>query len=150
MASIVFVMFVIPPAHAVIGITEIQQLDFGILQTASAGSESITVPRDGSAATGTGTVLSGTPARGQFTITGSAGTSIDIDIQNVSTGSSELTLDTFQGIYDGGNINVFPQGGLGVPGAGKTLYLGAKLTYTNLITDGSTFNPSFDIVINYE
>lgn len=152
--ALVFLLLLWQPvcAYAQITISEDIGMDFAVVAIPSSGSEYIEIPRDGGAETGTGTVVSGITSRGEYTITGTGSTTISIDIDSVSTGSSEITLDNFRGVYNNSvNIDSFPATGLANPtSGGKPLYLGARLTYTSSISDGSNFSPQFDIVVNYE
>ncbi|MES2906892.1 MAG: DUF4402 domain-containing protein [Pseudomonadota bacterium] len=137
-----------------ITITEVQQFRFATLAKPGSGSQTLTVPRDGSAPTGTGAILYGTSSRGQYNIkrTGSgSSTTCTIDIQNISSGNANLTIGSFLGNYNGSNINSFPASGLARPsnGTGTTLYLGATATYNSSIPKG-TYTPSFDIAVTLQ
>lgn len=130
-------------------ITENTQLDFGTLAKPAAGSETFTITTSNTTS-GTGTLLFGTSSRGSYQITRGAFSSspVELDIQNVNTGSAALTLDGFTGSWGGTTINSFPASGLTAPntGIGTTLLLGATATYTSAITNG-TLTPTFDIVL---
>jgi hypothetical protein len=148
--------WLISPAFSVetVTITEVQQLKFATLAKPTSGSQAKTVPRDGSAPTGTGTILFGTWSRGQYTIKRSgsgSSSSCTIDIQNISSGNANLTIGTFLGNYNGSNVNSFPASGLARPatGSGTTLFLGATATYNSSIPKG-TYAPSFDIVVTLQ
>ncbi len=136
-----------------ISITEQVTMDFANLAIPSSGSENLNVPSSGGGATGTGTIVSGTTSRGQYKLkrTGNNPATINIDIQNITTGSSEITLDSFEGTYNGASIPAFPAGGLPEPGKGQgtPLYLGAKVTYSNLVAEG-VGSMSFDLVVIFE
>ncbi len=141
----------LPPAFATITITPVANMDFAMPEVPASPSSNLILPADGGMVTGTGTIIDGIPHRGQVNLFSTAGVStISIDIQNISTGSGAVTLSNFTGIYDGIPISSFPQGALPLPSAGKTLYLGATLTYTNAVTDGLTLNPTFDLIVIYE
>lgn len=146
---------VIPAAKASpLYISEVSRLDFAVLEIPSRGRrQHIEIPPDGRGYKGNGEVLSGMPQRGEYFITGpftEHPQTISINIENVVTGSSELQLDKFKGIYDNRHIGNFPVWGLPSPGAGgKTLFLGARLEYTSNIAEG-TYHPSYNIVIVYE
>lgn len=149
--TLIAVLAWLPPAYATITITPVSDIDFAKPEVPSSPSSNLILPADGGNMTGTGTVIDGIPHRGQVNLFSTGGTStISVDIQNISTGSGAVTLTNFTGIYDGIPISSFPQGALPLPGTGKTLYLGATLTYTNAVTDGLTLNPTFDLIVIYE
>lgn len=141
----------ITPLHAEIFISELDKLDFATLEIPTGGQNQITIPADGSGYSGGGTVLIGTPKRGQYLITGGRQQStITIDVPNVVTGSPYIQLDRFRGQYGNRKINNFPVGNLQDPGpSGRILYLGARLRYNRNVIEG-TYSPSFDIEVIYE
>ena len=142
-------------AQASVYITEIDRLNFALLEIPSGGSKHrIIIPASGGAHHGNGVVLMGMPRRGEYFITSpfdsDARRTISIDIQNISTGSPALKLRKFKGIYGSRNIESFPAWGLSNPGkGGKTLYLGASLVYKSAVEE-RVYHPSFDIIIIYE
>ena len=150
------IFFQINAAHAqeTITITEITQLDFSKLDIPASGSQTIIINPSSGGYSGSGTVQSGSPARGEYKIilsgTGSS-TSITIDIQNISSGSAQLTVDQFTGDYGGTFINSFPRSGLTKPvtSPGTTLYLGATAQYSSGVSEGNLV-PSFDIVVTLQ
>jgi hypothetical protein len=147
----------VSPARAVESctITTNAALTFGTLGNPASGSNTYTISASGAAASGTGTLLYGTTSRGQYTLkkTGNGGnfSTITIDIQNINTGSANVSLGSFRGVYGGAAINSFPASGLAKPGTGQgtTLYLGATATYNSSVGAGS-MTPSFDIVVVYQ
>jgi hypothetical protein len=143
-------IFLAYPSYATITLTEDTALSFGLLEIPNA-TKNIIIDRDGGMPTGTANILiDNSTSRGVYTLTGSdAHPSISIDIQNISTGSSELTLNNFKGKYGAVNIDSFPVGGLTLPGTGTILYLGATLEFTSQV-NSQTYNMSFDLVVNYE
>ena len=157
LAAVLFYVGMTAPALAVESctITEVTQVKFGTLQKPSSGSQTFIVRADGTAPGGTGTLLYGTSARGQYTLkkTGSGGgfTTVTIDIQNISTGNANVSLSAFTGVYGGTTISSFPKSGLAKPasGGGTTLYLGSTATYNSSVPTGS-LTPSFDIVVTYQ
>lgn len=98
---------------------------------------------------GSGTLLSGTPQAGNYTISCTANCSgswtIDIDIQNVNPAALKQ-FQSFTGDYDGTSIGAFPASGLDKPDPPKTLKIGASAQYTNGVPNGET-NPSYSIVV---
>jgi hypothetical protein len=147
---IIITFFFASPSYATVTINEDASLSFGTLEIPNS-TKNIIIDRDGGMPTGTATLLiDNTTSRGEYTLTGSDfHPSISIDIQNVSTGSPELTLNNFKGKYGAVNIDSFPVGGLTLPGLGTTLYLGATLEFTSQVNVQS-YNMSFDLVVNYE
>jgi hypothetical protein len=131
-------------------IQEIAVLDFALMLIPRFGSEFITVPANGGAASGTGSIASGAPRPGSYTIRGDSdfGT-FTLDIQNINSNSSDITISDFTGLYGIQSINSFPKGGLPVSMSSKTLSLGARITYTSRLSEGS-YAPSFDIVYTVE
>lgn len=138
-------------SHAFLTLTETTPLSFGILATPTRSNSRIIVNRDGGAPTGTAIIISDTTNRGEYLIRSFFNTQkISLDIQNINTGSSALTLDQFKGRYGTKAINSFPKGRLDNPGSsGTPLYLGARLQFTNAVQE-QTYNMTFDIVVNYE
>lgn len=135
-------------------ISQVTQLQFGALSKPAAGSQTYTIPANGGAATGTGTLLFGTVMRGQYTLkakgTGGGFTSYTIDIQNIVSGNANLTINAFTGDYNGTAIASFPRTGLPKASvAGTTLYLGATASYNSSIPI-ATIAPSFDIVVTLQ
>ena len=161
---LVFAFFVFAVAVPVIGqaapppesvaITEKDQLDFAQLSIPTAGSENIIINPTTGGFSGTGSVQIGTPTRGKYKLrlSGSgSSTSATIDIQNISSGSSAVTISNFTGYYGGSSIGSLPQSGLSKPliGVGTTLYLGATATYTSSVP-ATTLVPTFDIVVTLQ
>lgn len=137
-----------------ITITEITQLEFGQLDIPSSGTQTIVINPSTGGYTGSGSVQKGSPSRGEYKIilSGSgSSTSSTIDIQNISSGSGNLTIDQFTGDYNGAFINSFPQSGLPKPSTapGTTLYLGATAQYSSGVGVGAIV-PSFDIVVTLQ
>ncbi|NDF13128.1 MAG: DUF4402 domain-containing protein [Proteobacteria bacterium] len=128
-------------------ISEVQRMDFATLETSSSPKD-ITVNYDGSGYTGSGVVLIGSPSRGGYQLVGDPTCTVSLDIENISTGSANVTLDSFKGSYQNLTINSFPSSVLPAPGAGSVLYLGAKMTYQN-VPEGP-ISPTFDLVVNYQ
>lgn len=129
-------------------------MSFARLDRPASGNQTIIINPTTGGYSGSGSVQSGTPSRGQYRVelSGSGSTtSATIDIQNVITGSSEVTLNNFTGDYGGSFINSFPAAGLAKPATspGTTLYLGATAQYTSAIPEG-VLTPSFDIVVTLQ
>lgn len=130
-------------------VTELQPLDFGVLEIPSGGNRNMVIAPDGSSYSTNGTVLGGSPIRGHYIIAGNGTTRITIDVGNTQAYTG-LSLDNFRGEYDGARINNFPRGSLANPGlSGKDLYVGARLRYTNAVSP-IRYQISYDISVVYE
>jgi len=137
-------------AFSAVTIVEITPLSFGMLQLPSSGSNNITIDYDSGASTGTATVIHDNATRGQYMFENSDSEGLmTIDIQNINTGSSAITLTDFKGRYKGQVINSFPVSGLSIPKARAILNLGATLTFTSAVAEDA-YVMGFDIVVNYE
>jgi hypothetical protein len=133
--------------------TEVTKLDWSTLQIPS-GSTTYKVDGTSGAESGTGTQLYGTSARGQYTITKSSGneatcSTFTIDVKNISCQAAGCTLGAFTGNYNGANLSGAPPWTVALPGAGKTLYLGATATYDGAVTAGAK-TPTFDLALHYD
>lgn len=135
---------------ATVTISEITPLSFGVLEIPS-GTTSITINANGSAPSGNANMISNTSSRAQFNVTGNKrNQEVTLDIQNINTGSSALTLSKFKAIFGSQVINNFPISNVSSPESnGTTLYLGATLTF-NQNLQARFYNMSYDLVINYE
>ena len=133
---------------ATCAVTETTKLDFSTLQQPSSGSVTYTVAPDGTAASGTATVLYGTAVRGQYkatrtgSTTGCTGTTYDV--QSVSSGNAGVTLGTWKGRVTANaslpmTLGTFPAT------TGTTFFIGATATITSSATTGS-FAPSYNVV----
>ncbi len=130
---------------------ETTRMDFGTIAKPASGSQYLDLSAANSALTGTGSKLFGTASRGVYTLTkkgGGAGTSMTLDISNVSTGSAALTFSNFIGIYQGITISSFPSSPQSLPATapGTPFYLGVRETVTSAIGVGA-LSPTFDLVI---
>jgi hypothetical protein len=131
-------------------VTETTKINWGTLQKPSSGSVTYVVHSDGSADSGTATLLYGTPTRGQYTLTRTGGTSgcssTTVDVQNVSTGDAGVTLGSWKGtILAAENSLPYTLNGQYPSTSGTTAYLGATATITSSATNHQ-LSPSFDIV----
>jgi hypothetical protein len=156
--SLVIAAFTVPavifPAWAACvatcAVTESVKLAFATLEKPAAGSVTYAIAPDTGTASGTATLLYGTSARGQYTLTrtgvttGCANTTVSV--ANVSTGNAGITLGTWLGYYNNGGAtlalpwtrNVFPAT------TGTPWGLGATATIDSSATTGS-FSPTFDL-----
>lgn len=148
---LVTILTEIKSAHATITITENTPINFGTVQIPDTGSQHIIISPDGSAYSGTGEVLAGVPIRGEFTVTGDANAAVSIDINNIASGSSEVTFDQIKIVYnDGAVLEAFPASVTLSNEGSATLYLGGRITFTNNISVGEEIVPSYTLVIDYE
>jgi hypothetical protein len=144
-------IFLAPPAWATdtVTIAETTRMDFGTVAIPASGGQYLALNPSNSVLTGTGNKLFGMPSRGAYTLTssGNTSTSITIDIINVATNSANLTLDNFDGIYNGSAIGSFPSSPQALPSTtGTAFYLGARETVSAGMSPSAP-NPSFDIVV---
>jgi hypothetical protein len=131
-------------------VTQNQQLNFGTLQKPSSGSQTWTVSTSGSTS-GTGTLLYGIPANGDYTIkcTGTCTTSISLSLASpafcsgVSNVGGTSAINYNNGEYSGPT----PKSGLSNPGTGKDLKLGFGISYGSVGAGACAV--SFDIVVNF-
>jgi hypothetical protein len=127
-------------------LTQNQQLNFGTVQIPSSGGQDFGVNPSGGTG-GSGTLLYGIPANGDYTIkcTGTCTSTITLSITSGSTCTGLTGLGTWLGKYNNGASGALPFSGLANPGAvGKDFKLGAGATYTSSATAG-TCTPTFTI-----
>src|SRR5262245_49386982 len=89
-----------------LSISDTTKMDFATIAIPSSGSQNLVLNPSSSAETGTGTRLYGVPSRGVYSLkrSGNGNNSITIDIMNIISGSANLTLDAFTGVYNGTSI----------------------------------------------
>ena len=140
------------PARAQsVNIQEVQSLTFPTLAT-TGGTVNYTISPLNSSGSGTAQVISGVPTRGQYALSltsGGSPVSISLDISGINTGSTGLTLDSFQGYYKGTAISSFPSPTLPLPSTSpstSTLYLGARAIANSTVKAGA-YNGSFSITV---
>ena len=139
------------PLPFTVKITEVQRMNWGTIAIPPSGTQYLDLSPINQSVTGTGTVLFGSPQRGIYKLSGSGdgSASITIDIANVSSGSSSLKLDHFQGVYSSIYIKGFPSPTLPAPtrmSNATMLYVGARATIASAMTTNSLL-PTFDIDI---
>jgi hypothetical protein len=120
------------------------QLTFPTIATPSPGNTAtLTVSPLNSTTSGTGQILRGAAARGQYAISlggGGSPVSITVDITGITTGKAGLTLSNFKGFYKNVTINSFPSPTLALPAKSPSstpLYIGATETATSAVTAGN-------------
>jgi hypothetical protein len=139
------------PAMAAYNIVlnETARMSWGTLGIPASGSQTVILHPTNATPGGTGSILYGMPNRGQYTLVLSGSgpeTSMTLDISGINSGSGNLVLSNFTGIFGSTSIPGFPSGTLSLPatGAGTPLYLGATATVMSGQGTG-TINPTFDI-----
>lgn len=136
------------------GVLQTTQLQWPVLGV-PAGSANYTVSGATGTGSGTGTAIYGTSTRGQYNVKKTSGnenqcSTISIDITNIVPGNANLTLGSFTGNYNGTNlVGPPPWTGLAMPGAGKTLFLGATSSYNASIPIGA-LTPTFNVAVHYD
>lgn len=136
-----------------ISIQEIHTLTFPTMAiSVGGGSVNLSISPLNSATSGSAEIISGTASRGEYDLSlGSGGSpvSISVDISDVNTGNSSLTLDHFSGFYKGQVISSFPSSTLPLPALSPSstpLYLGATVTALPSLPSG-TYTASFTITV---
>jgi hypothetical protein len=132
-----------------IRIAEISRMNWGTLAIPASGTQYVDLNPANQTVQGTGKVLFGAPSRGiyKLTRTGDMRTCITIDVATASTGSANVKIDRFKGIYSSVLIRDFPSPTLPPPSdgpRGTLLYLGARATVNSAMSAGS-LTPTFDI-----
>jgi hypothetical protein len=131
-----------------LNITNVAPISFGTLLAGHAGtfvlsSQGVVTGTDQNA------ILGGATAAGSMTISGSPTQSISISAANYSSDNgvtpSEATCS-----YDGGSESLCDLEGLVPPSSGKVLLLGVKIDVDGSQAIGTSAEPSFDVVVNYQ
>jgi hypothetical protein len=130
-------------------VTQNQQLNFGILQKPSSGSQTWTISTTGSTS-GTGTLLYGVPGNGDYTIkcTGTCTSTISISLGTfVACSGTFLSAGNIN--YNNGEYNgATPASGVSNPGTGgKDLKFGVTSTYNASVGAGNC-PVTFSIIVN--
>jgi hypothetical protein len=125
--------------------TQTSALSYGTWQQPSSGSQTADVTT-ADAVSGTGTKLYGTTVHGVFSLTSNnaqcTGT-LTINLTDTA-GVAGITLSNFHLVYNGGSIANGATGLVLPTSAGKTLLVGATITYTSAVTVGAK-SPTFNI-----
>jgi len=135
-----------------ISITEAQALTFPTIGIPSSGSVYLAVSSLNSSTSGTAQIIAGAANRGAYALSahGEGGISISIDISVTNAGTSGVTLNAFEGLYDANTtIGTFPSSTLPLPAkkpATTPLYIGAILTADSTVQTGS-YTGAFDIIV---
>jgi hypothetical protein len=141
-----FVEFAVP-----VSIAPVSQLQFGILDSAMALNDLVTVNTDDSFSESASNVIGGTKAAAELTITAAATKTVTIVVGAISPNTG-YTLETFLCDYDAAGSDT-PCDGVGYTDSGAagtaTLLIGATLRGAGGASVG-TFNGSFDVTILYQ
>jgi len=142
---VVEVQFVDP-----ITITEVNALQFGLLDSNLANLETVVIsPASGLTDTG-GNVLGGTQAAAEVTVTATGSLAITIDVTETSEGTG-YALGTYLCSYDGG-ADTACEGGYGATSAAggtAALFIGVTLTGDGLSVVGLA-NGGLNVTISYQ
>ena len=135
-----------------IGIAEVTPLDFGFVEAGATGRV-ISLATDGTVGGADAADHISGEVVGDYTITGSALQTIDIEINNLAA-NNNVTPSSPVCAYDGGGENACTTvnfDGVVAPGAGgRTLLVGMTMTTDNAHVDGNSATPTYDIVVIYD
>ena len=133
---------------APVEIVENNGLQFGMISTELANSETIVIGTDNAVTDANGRVVGGTQLAAKLTVNATASKSINIVVNNIS-GNNGYGLDSFQCSYNGGAVKTCDGAGTNETAAGTaTLEIGARLVGDGNTNEG-TYNGSFDVLIAY-
>ena len=134
---------------AAIAITEDNALQFGLIDVALNTETIIIATNDVVTGTGTALVLGPAPQAADLTIDATSGVSINILVDNVSTGTG-YGLGTWLCDYQGGSITACDGAGKNVTSvASGALRIGVTLTGDNTAVAGNQ-DGSFDVTVAYQ
>lgn len=131
-------------------ITEVNPLQFGLLNVNMKNNEKVTIGPNGSVTDTKGNVVGGTQAAANLTVTATASQTITITIGNVSSATG-YSLGSFKCRYNGaGTDSTCDGGGYSATSASSaTLLVGATLTGNGNAVAG-TDNSTFDVTVVYQ
>jgi hypothetical protein len=133
-----------------ITITEINPLQFGLLDVNMGLNQTVTIAPDSSVTDTQGNVLGGTQAAAELTVTATASQSITILVDNVSTATGYV-LETWTCHYDaaGPDSACDGSGYTETSVASATLTIGATLKANGSAVAGVD-NSTFDVTVTYQ
>ena len=135
---------------AAITVTGVNPLQFGLLDVALAASETIIVaPDDGVTGTGTGRIIGSVPLAADLTITATSGVTINILVDNVTTGTG-YGLTAWMCEYDAQAETACDGAGWNVTSvASGALRVGVTLTGDGTAVAGDQ-DGTFDVTVTYQ
>ena len=131
-----------------ITITEVNALQFGLLDQNLAVSETVVIIPGGGFTDSASRVLGGTQAAANLTVTATALQAITIDVTEVTEGAG-YTLGTYVCNYDGGTDTACEGGYAETSVASATLLVGVTLTGDGSAVPGAA-DGSIDVTIFYQ
>lgn len=132
-----------------ITVTEVNALQFGMLDKNLADLETVVIAPDGTVTDAGGNVQGGTQAAADLTVTSTASQSISILVDNIVNGTG-YALSSFMCTYNGGTSTACDGAGMSATSvASATLLVGATLTGDGLAAAGAA-NGSFDVTVTYQ
>ena len=131
-------------------ITEVNPLQFGLLDVGMANNRKVTIAPDSTVTDQFGYVLGGTQAAANLTVTATASQAITILVDNVSSANG-YALGTWQCNYNnaGSDSACDGSGYSETSVTSATLLIGATLTANGSATVG-TDNSTFDVTVSYQ
>lgn len=132
-----------------ITITEVNPLDFGLLDATMANAETVVIDTADVVTDANTNVVGGTQEAAEVTITATAGVAVTVLVNNVSNGTY-YTLGTFVCTYNGGAESACDGGGQSNTSvASATVLVGATLTRNATAMVAGADDGSFDINMTY-
>jgi hypothetical protein len=132
-----------------ITITEVNALQYGLIDQVLNLETIIIAPDSGVTGTGTGLIVGGTQAAANLTVAATVSQSITILVDTVVSGAG-YSLGTFFCNYDGGTDTACDGAGYGETSAtSASLLIGATLTGDNTATPGAA-DGSFNVTVSYQ
>ncbi len=133
-----------------ITITEVNALQYGLLDVNLANTETIIIaPDDSVTGTGTGRIIGGTQAAADLTVTATASQSITILVDNVGTATG-YTLGTWMCKYGAGSDTACDGAGYSETSAtSAVLLIGVTLTGNGAAVAGND-DSTFDVTVTYQ
>ncbi len=133
-----------------ITITEVNALDFGLLDALMANGEAVVIDTADAVTDNDTNVVGGTQEAAEVTITATSGVAVTVLVNNVTNGT-HYTLGTFVCTYDGGGESACDGAGQGNTSvASATVLVGATLTRNAVAMTAGADNGSFDINMTYD
>ncbi|WP_390617787.1 DUF4402 domain-containing protein [Maricurvus nonylphenolicus] len=133
-----------------ITITEVNALDFGLLDSTMANTETVAIDTADGTTDGGANIVGGTQEAAEVTITATAGVAVTLLVNNVTDGT-HYTLASFVCNYNGAGESGCDGGGqANTSVASATVLIGATLTRNAVAMTAGVDNGSFDINMTYD